>query len=56
MADNRNAVQFYCDDDEYATLTKAAELEYRSIASYAKASSLKAAKETTLQNGNGDKQ
>ena len=54
MADNRNAVQFYCDDDEYEMLTKAAEHEYRSIASYAKASSLKAAKETTSQNG--DKQ
>ena len=51
MADNRNAVQFYCDDEEYKTLTKASELEYRSIASYAKASSLKAAKETISQNG-----
>lgn len=51
MADNRNAVQFYCDDDEYDTLTKAAQLEYRSIASYAKAQTLKAAKQTTSQNG-----
>lgn len=52
MADNRNAVQFYCDDDEHEMLTKAAEHEYRSIASYAKSSSLKAAKETISQNGN----
>ena len=50
MADNRNAVQFYCDDDEYETLTKAAQLEYRSIASYAKAQTLKAAKQTTSKN------
>ena len=47
MADNRNAVQFYCDDEEYATLTKAAEKEFRSIASFAKASTLKTAQNIT---------
>ena len=47
MADNKNAVQFYCDDEEYETLTKAAERDFRSIASFAKASTLKAAQNIT---------